>query len=192
VFFLSGCKPGEGNVAIVQSQSPIFVPAPGSPIAGVSEPGNVAMGDVNNDGKAELVVASGGVRSITVLLGQGDGQFRATGSSPIAVPNDPHEMILGNVNGDSKLDLAVASHNSYNVMLLLGDGNGGFALAPNSPVLMKEGQHPHTHGLAMGDLNGDDVPDLVTANNEDNDIAVVFGDGRSGFARARMGSQARP
>ena len=37
-------------------------------------------------------------------------------------------MVLGDLNGDGKLDLAIASHDSYGVMLLSGDGKGGFAL----------------------------------------------------------------
>ena len=49
-----------------------------SMIAVAGGPGNVALGDVNQDGKPDLVVASGRDRSITVLLGQGDGRFRAT------------------------------------------------------------------------------------------------------------------
>jgi hypothetical protein len=93
-------------------------------------------------------------------------------------------MALGDVNTDGKLDLALAHHNTYGVTLLLGDGNGGFALATNSPIVMKSGQHPHTHGLAVGDLNGDGKLDLVTVNSEDNDVAVAFGDGRGGFTRA--------
>jgi hypothetical protein len=49
---------------------------------------------------------------------------------------------------------------------------------------MKEGRHPHTHGLALGDLNGDRKLDLITVNNSDNDVSVSFGDGRGGFTRA--------
>ena len=50
---------------------------------------------------------------------------------------------------------------------------------------MKEGQHPHTHGLDAGDLNGDGKLDLVTVNSDpDNDVSVVLGDGRGGFTRA--------
>jgi hypothetical protein len=70
------------------------------------------------------------------------------------------------------------------VTLLLGDGNGNFAPAPNSPIVMRDGQHPHTHGLALGDLNGDTKLDLATVNNEDNDVSVALGDGRGGFKRA--------
>jgi len=76
------------------------------------------------------------------------------------------------------------SHDSYGVVLMLGDGKGGLALAPNSPIVMKDGQHPHTHGLAFGDLNGDRKLDLVTVNNADNDLSIAYGDGRGGFTRA--------
>ncbi len=161
-----------------------FVPAPDSPIAVAGGPGNVAIGDVNQDAKPDLVVASGRSRSITVLLSQGEARFQVARGSPVSVLDSPGEMVLIDINTDRKLDLVLASHDSYGVMLLMGDGNGGFTLASNSPVLMKDGQRPHTHGLAMGDLNGDGKLDLVTANNEDNDVCVALGDGRGGFIRA--------
>src|SRR5256884_3953126 len=53
-----------------------------------------------------------------------------------------------------------------------------------SPILMKDGHHPHTHGLGIGDLNGDGKLDLATVNNADNDISIAFGDGRGNFTRA--------
>lgn len=184
VSLLPGCHARVGFAGRTQSQQPLLAPAPGSPIVVAGGPGNIAIGDVNKDGKPDLIVASGRSRSMTILLGHGDGQFRAARNGVVSVPDSPSEMALGDFNGDSKLDLALASHDSYGVMLLLGGGDGSFALAPNSPVMMKEGKHPHTHGLAAGDLNGDSKLDLATANNADNDITVVFGDGRGGFARA--------
>jgi hypothetical protein len=173
-------------VAILAGDSPaqelLFAPAPDSPIAVSGAPTNVAMADLNKDSRPDLVVACGSGKAIAVLLGQGDGRFRA--GRTVTLPDGPGEMALGDVNGDGALDLAAAHHDSYGVTLLLGDGKGSLALAPNSPIVMKEGQHPHTHGLAMGDLNDDKQLDLATVNNEDNDVSVALGDGRGGFKRA--------
>jgi len=93
-----------------RGQLPLLAPAPGSPIALGDGPGSVAVGQVNQDGKLDLVVASGG--GITVLLGQGDGRFRVAPGSPIKLPDSSSEMVLGDFNGDGQLDLALAHHDS--------------------------------------------------------------------------------
>jgi FG-GAP-like repeat/FG-GAP repeat len=178
MFFLSSCQARETN----GTQPPIFVPAPGSPVAVACGAGTLVVGDLNNDRKPDLVVACEGTRTLTVLLATGGGAFRA--STPIAVPDPPGNVELGDVNGDSNLDAVIDSHDSYGVVLMIGNGKGGLALAPNSPIVMKEGTQPHTHGLALADVNGDRKLDLVTANNADNDISIAFGDGRGGFTRA--------
>jgi VCBS repeat protein len=190
VLCMASCNAGGANS--IGAQRPVFAPAPGSPIAVAGGPGNVLVGDMNKDGKLDLVVACGQSRTIVVLLGNGDrsgakdrdGQFRAAPASTISVSDDPGEMVLGDVNGDANLDVAFVSHDSYGVTILLGDRKGTLALAPNSPIVMKDGQHPHTHGLGIADLNGDGKLDLATVNNSDNDVSVAFGDGRGNFTRA--------
>lgn len=165
------------------SQQSLFTNAPGSPISLKEGPSNVLIGDMNNDRKLDLVVTLGRTRSITVLEGKGNGQFGAALSNT-TVTEVPGDMALGDLNGDGNLDVAVTSHDSYGVVLLTGDGKGGLAIAPTSPIVMKLGQHPHTHGLAIADMNRDNKLDLITCNNADNDISVALGDGRGDFTRA--------
>ena len=177
----TACKSGNANG--IEPQKSLFTPANGSPISVPGGASNVLLGDMNNDKKLDLVVANPKSRSVAVLLGKGDGQFTVpTGST--STPHPPHEMAIGDVNLDGKLDLAVATHDSYGVMLYLGDGNGGFTTPPTSPIVMRDGSHPHTHGVALADMNRDNKLDLVTVNSTDNDVSVAFGDGRGGFTRA--------
>ena len=182
ILFLLFTSCQSGNANNVEAQQSLFTPAPGSPISVPGGAGNVVIGDMNNDKKLDLVVAGAKNRSITVLLGKGDGQFAAAASST-TVPNPPHEIVLGDVNLDGKLDLAVGTHDSYGVLLLLGNGNGGFTPAPGSPIVMRDGNHPHTHGVALADMNRDHKLDLITVNSTDNDVSVALGDGRGGFTR---------
>jgi len=179
-FFIS-CP--SGSTPSSASQQPLFANAPGSPVSVHGGPGNVLIGDMNNDRKLDLVVASAQARSITVIEGKGNGQFGAVLSNT-TVADAPGEMAIGDLNGDGKLDVALASHDSYGVMLLTGDGKGGLAQAPASPIVMKLGRHPHTHGLAVADINRDNKLDLLTCNNADNDISLALGDGRGNFSRA--------
>jgi len=178
VLCLPSCNAGQAG----GPQPGLFTTAPGSPIAIPCGASNVVAGDLNKDSRPDLIVTCGKEHALTVLTGTGNGQFRV--SKQIPLPDGPGDIALGDLNGDGKLDLAFDSHDSYNVVVLLGDGQGGLALAPNSPIVMKEGAHPHTHGLAIGDLNGDSKPDLITVNNADNDVSIAFGDGRGGFTRA--------
>ncbi|HKU77555.1 MAG TPA: VCBS repeat-containing protein [Pyrinomonadaceae bacterium] len=160
------------------SQQPLFTSAPVSVQDG---PSNILIGDMNNDRKPDLIVAFSRARQITVLEGKGNGQFGAALSNT-TVADPPGEIAAGDVNGDGKLDVAVSSHDSYGVVLLTGDGKGGLTKA--TTIVMRQGKHPHTHGLAIVDVNRDSKLDLITCNSTDNDISLAFGDGRGNFTPA--------
>ncbi|MGZ5436933.1 MAG: FG-GAP repeat domain-containing protein [Pyrinomonadaceae bacterium] len=191
LLIFSSCNAGALQGSLFRPR--VVIPLP-------NKPSNLALADLNKDGRLDLIVASEEGRTVEVMFGQqGDVPFRVATGSAAAGPTSsaaaqtvrlpegtesPGELVLGDVNGDGRLDLAWDFHDSYNVTLLLGNANGGFALAPNSPIVMKQGQHPHTHGLGIGDLNGDGKLDLASVNNADNDISVALGDGRGGFTNA--------
>jgi hypothetical protein len=181
ILAFTSCQSGSATNAEAQQSS--FTPAAGSPISVPPGPGNVIIGDVNNDKKLDLLVACGRSRSITILLGKGNGQFVAA-ANPISMPHPPTELAVGDVDLDGKLDVASGTHDSYGIMMFRGYGHGGFVSFPGSPVVMRTGDHPHTHGLALADMNRDNKLDLISVNSTDNDVSVAFGDGRGGFTRA--------
>jgi len=160
-----------------------FAAAPGSPIKIPGGGHTFAVGEVNDDKKMHLVVV-GKDDGLRVLRGNGDGTFAPTLNSPVKLPHGAGETLLADLNGDGQLDWAGAHHDYYDVVVMLGNGHGEFSPAPGSPFRTREGQHPHTHALVTGDVNGDGKLDLVTANNSDNDVSVLLGDGKGGFAPA--------
>src|SRR5262249_18591270 len=77
-------------------------------------------------------------------------------------------------------DLFAPNGGSPTVSVFLGDGHGNFSQAAGSPF--STGGHPFS--AAVGDLNGDGAPDIVTGNNATNDVPVLLRDGAGGFAAA--------
>jgi len=139
----------------------------------------VALGDVNGDGKLDLVTANEGSNTVTVLLGNGDGTFASAAGSPVAVGSFPYSMTVGDMNGDGKLDVATVNSGSNNVTVLLGNGDGTFMPAAGNPVV-----GANSVFAALGDLNGDGKLDLVTVNYGANSVTVLLGNGNGTFTAA--------
>ncbi len=160
-------------------------------------PVSVAVGDFNRDGKLDLAVAnleygSGGYGeapgSVSVLLGNGDGTFRATVNYPVGV--NPVSVAVSDVNGDGKPDLIVAATGSNpdftdsGVSVLLGNGDGTFQAAAYYAA------GPTARSMAVGDFNGDGKPDLAvtqegTAHSfTDSAVSVLLGNGDGTFQPA--------
>lgn len=132
-----------------------------------SNPGALALGDVNGDGQPDLVaVAANSTANIhdeqaSVLLGRVNGSFAPAVTYPLAAGSQPEAVALGDVNGDGRPDMAVASVGTDAVQVLLNLGNGAFGAATS--YAMGAGTGPL--GMAVADVNGDGLPDLLTANH---------------------------
>ena len=142
-------------------------------------PGSVEIADLNGDAKPDIIVANEQSNNVTILLGDGKGGFTPAKASPFPAGHDPNDIATGDFNRDGKLDLAFANHEEKHLTVLLGNGQGGFTPAPDSPFAVAV--KPHTHGVATGDLNGDGNLDLVTDSWGNDQVAVLFGDGRGSF-----------
>ncbi len=113
----------------------------------------VATGDVNDDGKLDIVAAELG-SGIHIWTGDGAG-----GWSSLAAPAGPDKVLgiaLGDINRDGKLDIAAGSGENTGIYVWTGDGAGGWTAA--STGLPSSGDYPDS---ALGDVDLDGVPDLV-------------------------------
>ena len=91
----------------------------------------------------------------------------------------PNDVAVSDMNSDGNLDLVVANHQSPYLSVFLGDGKGGFRMAPGSPVDVHS--QPHPHGVAVADFNADGKPDVVTDSWGNNQIELLLGDGKGGL-----------
>ena len=153
--------------------------ATNSPFSVGNSPQFVAVADVNNDGKPDLIAANYSSSTVSVLLGDGTGKFVNASGSPFTVGTSPSSLAFGDFNGDGKLDIVTANSGSNNVTLLLGNGAGGFTAAP-APFAV--GTNPFS--ILASDVNGDGKLDFITINANSNNFSVLLGNGFGGFTAA--------
>jgi len=142
-----------------------------------ADPVAVAIGDVDGDGRRDLVVANRWSEDLSVLLGRGDGDFAperrfdATGI-PVAVA-------VADFNGDGRDDVAFALPVDDRVVIDMAEAAG--VLVPS--LTLAVGDSPSA--LLAADLDGDGAVDLAVADYFSDDVLVFAGRGDGTFAAAR-------
>jgi hypothetical protein len=154
-------------------------------------PLSLAVGDLNGDGKLDIVVTgttsyygpyayagTPGANYVNVLLGNGEGSF--SDASTVQIPSGSSQAALGDFNGDGKLDVVTTATNG--VAVLLNNGNG--TLAPPTTFAT----NGSTDSVVVGDFNGDGKLDLVTGNYSSgggSSMSILLGNGDGTFQPAR-------
>lgn len=132
-----------------------FVVARALSLAG--KPTSVATGDLNGDGRPDLVITKAGSASVTVLLGDGNGGF-APGVTYLA-GGQPGSVLVADLNGDGKLDVAVTDAVSGSVEILSGNGDGTLGAVSRYSGIA------NPVALALGNFYGNGKIDLAVASS---------------------------
>ena len=147
-----------------------FAPALYSPCPAC---GNILLvADFNGDGKPDLATIAQG-HGVTILLGNGDGTFKA----PVSYgAENPTSLAMADFNGDGHLDLVASSGNPSGTYILMGNGDGTFS----APVLLNgAGNYAVT-----GDFNGDGYADIAMTLFDGYGVAIYLGNGDGAFLPA--------
>ncbi|MDX2044585.1 MAG: putative Ig domain-containing protein [Acidobacteriota bacterium] len=166
------------NVAQMGCTLPSFAQAPTSPESVGLDPHYVCVGNFNADNHLDIITTNSDENTLSVLLGDGTGNFTETPGPRIPTGIDPITVEDGDFNNDGKSDIAITNQGSASLTILLGNGDGTFVQAMGSPITV--GTFPRA--VAVGSFNGDANQDLVVSNGGSDNLTILLGNGDGTFA----------
>lgn len=178
---LTGQLPSQSAPPVTLQSTPVPASSQPSPPSASSSPisfdvglnpREIAVADLNDDSRLDVVVANSGDGTLTILLGTGDERLLG---SPLLVRagQEPSDVDALDIDLDGDIDLVAANHETSYITVLLNDGLAQFEEAAYSPV--ETGAQPHLHGLATADFNGDGWPDVAVDSADTRQVRLIHG-----------------
>ncbi len=132
-------------------------------------PTSIAIADFDADGDPDIIIANHEKPYLSFARGDGDGTFRTFEAFVgVDVRPHPHEVNAVDLNDDQLIDLIVDSRDRRSIVAIPGSPDGKFA-APGTAFDVKGAPYL---GFAVGDINGDGRPDVVTPNADH--VAIIL------------------
>jgi hypothetical protein len=161
---------GRNNVGVLLGNGRgEFRTATNSPFSVATRPFYIAIGDVNGDSNADLVMTHDDITLMTTLLGDGRGGFTAARSGPFDLGRRGYFIVAADLIGDARAEVIVGLLGGDSLVVLLSNEAGGYTLAAGSPY--RAGLNPK---IAVADFNGDGKRDIIAAGNESGDLTILL------------------
>ena len=155
-------------------------------LTGASSPSANEGADFNMDGEIDLAVGSGGNSIMTVMIGDGTGNFSATGH--VAARSVKGVGVI-DLDCDGWDDIVTANRFGDNITVFRNDGAGGFPVS-GSPI---ETGGTAEFSCAVADANNDGLQDVFVGAFNSNEIIIMLGNGLGGLTfSSRIGINGRP
>ncbi len=130
-----------------------------------TNPFAVATGDVDGDGKLDVVVANSNSNTISVFRNTSSpGSVSFAAKVDFTTGNSPASVAIGDVDADGKPDIIVANYGSSTVSVLKNTSSPGSITTSSLAAKVDFPTGTLPYGVAFGDIDGDGKPDLVIAN----------------------------
>src|SRR5690606_10400705 len=137
----------------------------------------IMVGDINQDGRVDVIITNKTTRSIAIFPNNSDPGSLAFGVQYDAIQFDaiagdePTNIAIGDFDGDGMPDIAASNQGGDHISVFRNRGSAGGPISLDAALNFAVGDQPM--GISIGDINGDGKADLVVANYRSNDISVL-------------------